>query len=220
MTIEFYYTSGGPFAWRCLLALEAKRLAYTPRLMNLANQDHRTPAFLALNPRGTLPVLRDGSIVVRESQAILFYLDRAYPQPELFGRSAGEAARVMQEICEQGSYLEGPLKAVLGPLMFGLEDKLAGVPAAVTALEGEFKTLDARLAREPWLAGETMTMADINLYPFLPSLERALGKPEAAGLGAKLTPVADRFPGIARWMKAVEAMPGYQRTTPVQVGGH
>ena len=214
MTIEFYHTSGGPFAWRCLLALETKQLSYTPRLMNLSKQEHKTAAFLALNPRGTLPVLTDGATVVRESGAILFYLDRAYPQPPLLGRNAREAARVMQEMCEQASYLEGPLKAILGPLIFGQGDKLAGVPAAVAALESEFKTLNARLQGDAWLAGDTMTMADINLYPFLPSLERALSKPEAAQFQLKLTPIAGVFPGIARWMGAVEAMPGFARTKP------
>ena len=177
--IDFYYTSGGPFAWRCLIALEAKQLPFTPHLLDVGKHEHKTPEMLALNPRGTLPVLKDGPVVVRESQAILTYLDRAYPTPQLFGRNAAQAARVMQEICEQASYVEGPLKAILGPLMFGQTDKLANVPAAAVNLNAELEKLDAQLAREPWLAGATLSAADINLYPFLPSLEHALRSPEA-----------------------------------------
>ena len=216
MTIDFFYSSGGPFAWRCLLALEAKRLAYTPHLFDLAKQDNRKPEFLALSPRGTLPVLRDGSTVVRESQAILFYLDRAYPEPPLFGRNAREAAQVMQDICEQASYLEGPLRAILGPLIFGQgADKLAGIPTAAATLDTELQKLDARLAQEPWLAGPALSAADLNLYPFLPSLERALRQPQGAPFALKLTPIAGAYPGIARWMRAVEAMPGFERTKPL-----
>ena len=215
MTIDFYYSSGGPFAWRCLLALEAKQIAYTPHLFDLSKQDHRKPEFLAINPRGTLPVLRDVSIVVRESLAILFYLDRAYPKTPLFGRDAAEAARVMQEICEQASYLEGSLRGILGPLLFGQADKLGGVPDAAAALEPELKTLDARLGREPWLAGDALSAADINLYPFLPSLERALLKPQAAQFKLSLTPITDNYPGIARWMRSIEALPGYGNTKPL-----
>ena len=118
MAIDFYYTSGGPFAWRCLLALEAKALAYTPHLVDMTKQENRTPEFLVLNSRGTLPVLTEGPIVVRESQAIMFYLDRAHPARPLYGETPAEAARVMQEICEQASYLEGPLRAIIGPLLF------------------------------------------------------------------------------------------------------
>ena len=215
MTIDFYYSSGGPFAWRCLLALEAKQIAYTPHLFDLSKQDHRKPEFLAINPRGTLPVLRDGAIVVRESLAILFYLDRAYPKTPLFGRNAAEAACVMQEICEQASYLEGSLRGILGPLLFGQADKLGGVPDAAAALEPELKTLDARLGREPWLAGDALSAADINLYPFLPSLERALLKPQAAQFNLSLTPITDNYPGIARWMRSIEALPGYGNTKPL-----
>ena len=215
MTIDFYYSSGGPFAWRCLLALEAKQIAYTPHLFDLSKQDHRKPEFLAINPRGTLPVLRDGAIVVRESLAILFYLDRAYPKTPLFGTNAAESARVMQEICEQASYLEGSLRGILGPLLFGQADKLGGVPDAAAALEPELKTLDARLGREPWLAGDALSAADINLYPFLPSLERALLKPQAAQFNLSLTPITDNYPGIARWMRSIEALPGYGNTKPL-----
>ena len=86
MAIDFYYTDGGPFAWRCLLVLEAKALVYTPYLIDLSKHENRTPEFLALNARGTLPILKEGPIVVRESHAIMFYLDRSHPRPRCMGK--------------------------------------------------------------------------------------------------------------------------------------
>jgi glutathione S-transferase len=80
MEIDFYYMSGGPFARRCLLALEVKALDYTPHLVDVSKHENRAPEFLALDARGTLPLLKEGPIVARESQAIMFYLDRAHPQ--------------------------------------------------------------------------------------------------------------------------------------------
>ena len=216
MTIDFYYTSGGPFAWRCLLALEAKALVYTPRLVDLSKQENRTPEFLALNARGTLPVLKEGPIVVRESQAIMFYLDRAHPAIPLYGRTPAEAARVMQEICEQASYLEGHLRAIIGPLLFAQNGgDLTNVAQAASPLRNELQALDGRLSQEPWIAGEALSAADVNLYPFLASLERALTQPAAAQLDLGLTPIADRFPGIGRWMRTIQALPGYERTKPI-----
>ena len=215
MAIEFFWTSGGPYAWRCLLALETKGLSYTSTLVDLAGGATRTPAFLAMNPRATLPVLTDGDVCVRESQAIIYYLDRAYPEPPLYGRTPREAARIMQEVDEQASYLEAPLRGVIVPLMFakGPPDR-AGIETAAASVVKELTTLETRLAAEPYLAGEALSAADLHLYPFLPTLERGLAKPEAEGLDTGLVPLERGFPSIARWMRAIEALPGYERTIP------
>ena len=44
--------------------------------VDLANGEHRQPAFLAKNPFGRVPVLVDGDLTLPESHAILAYLDR------------------------------------------------------------------------------------------------------------------------------------------------
>ena len=93
MAIEVFWGSGSPFAWRVLLALEAKGLAYQSRLLEFSKGDSKTPEFLALNPRGQVPVLRDGGYVVYESIAILAYLERKYPEPPLFGATPKKPAR-------------------------------------------------------------------------------------------------------------------------------
>lgn len=57
----------------------------------------KSPEFLALNPRGTVPVLIDGDLVLSQNQAILHYLDELYPNAKLFGsktvRDKAKAAR-------------------------------------------------------------------------------------------------------------------------------
>nr|WP_314741742.1 glutathione S-transferase family protein [uncultured Haemophilus sp.] len=45
----------------------------------------KSPEFLALNPRGAVPVLIDGDLVLSQNQAILHYLDELYPNAKLFG---------------------------------------------------------------------------------------------------------------------------------------
>lgn len=215
MAIEFFWTSGGPYAWRCLLALEIKRLPYASRLVDLAGGATRTPDFLALNPRATLPVLTDGSIAVRESQAIIFYLDRAYPAPPLYGRTPAESARIMQEVDEQVSYLETPLRGIIVPLLFGKGPlDPAAMAASAEAVRKELALLEVRLQSGPYLAGDALSAADVHLFPFLPTLERGLAQPAAAGLDLGLAPIERHFPAIAAWMKRIEALPGYQRTVP------
>ena len=86
MAIDFYWGSGSPPCWRVALALEFKGLPYCSHLLQFDRQEHKSPQMLAMNFRGRLPVLRDDDYVVFESLAILYYLDRKYPAPPIFGR--------------------------------------------------------------------------------------------------------------------------------------
>ena len=77
--ITFYWGSGSPYSWRILLALEHKGLPYESQLLHFDKQEHQSPPMLKINPRGRLPVLKDGDYVVFESVAVLYYLDVKYP---------------------------------------------------------------------------------------------------------------------------------------------
>ena len=109
MAIDLYWGSGSPNSWRVMLALEHKRLAYVSHLLQLSRQDQKSPQMLAMNPRGRVPVLKDGDYVVFESVAVLYYLDLKYPEPPLFGRSPEEAAVIMRVISRRmcGNWVRG-----------------------------------------------------------------------------------------------------------------
>ena len=100
MAIELYWGSGSPFAWRVMLTLEVKKLAYESKLMEFSKGEHKTPAYLQLNPRGKVPTLKDGDFAVYESIAIMAYLDRKYPEPPLFGKTPEETGLIWQTISE------------------------------------------------------------------------------------------------------------------------
>lgn len=71
------YTSPTPNGWKAAMALEELELAYSVKNIDLASGDQHTPAFLAMNPNGRIPVIVDHSadaLVVFDSNAILFYL--------------------------------------------------------------------------------------------------------------------------------------------------
>ena len=59
-----------------------------------AAEEHKAPEYLAINPRGQLPSLVDGDIVVCESLAALLYLDEAYPEHPLLPSERKERALV------------------------------------------------------------------------------------------------------------------------------
>jgi glutathione S-transferase len=215
MAIEVFWASGSPFSWRVLLALEVKRLPYESHLLQFSTRDLEQPAFVAMNPRKQVPVLRDGDEVVYESIAVLAYLDRKFPEPPLFGRTPGEAGRIWQLVCEEMAYLDGPADAYILPLYFGRVDaEAAAIRAAVPRVQAELARLEAALAGREWLAGDRISAADIAVFPTLKSLERASGKPRADEFGLGLLPLAERFPALSRWAARIEALPGYDRTYP------
>src|SRR5512138_4014731 len=104
MTLEIYWGAGSPFAWRVMLAAELKRIPYESKLLEFSKAQNKTPEFLAMNPRGKVPVIRDGDFVLAESMAILAYLDRKHPEPPLLGRTAEEAGRIWETVFELESY--------------------------------------------------------------------------------------------------------------------
>jgi glutathione S-transferase len=215
MAIEVFTISGSPFAWRVLLALELKGVPYETRVLQVSKNEQRSPEFLAINPRGRVPALRDGETIVCESLAILAYLDRKFPTPPLFGATPAAAGRVWQTIFDTVAEVDRFGEDYTVPLYFGrsVEDS-ARIRAAVTGLRPELARLDAKLPDRTWLVGNAITAADVALYPMVKSLERASGKPGAEAFGLGFLPVAARFPAIARWMARVEALPGYDRTYP------
>ena len=82
-----------PPCWMVRLALEEKGLDHECKLLSFTAGEHKSPEMLAKNPRGTVPVLMDGNIVVYETLAIFDYLEYAYPQPALYPRDPAERAR-------------------------------------------------------------------------------------------------------------------------------
>src|SRR3990167_406403 len=110
MALELYWGSGSPFAWRVLLTLEVKRLKYESKLLEFSKEDHKSPGYLKLNPRGKVPTLKDGDFVLYESLAIVAYLDRKYPEPPIFGTTAQETGLIWRSISETEAYL-GPPRA-------------------------------------------------------------------------------------------------------------
>ena len=215
MAIELYWGSGSPFAWRVMLTLEVKRLPYESKLLEFSKQEHKTPAYLQLNPRGKVPTLKDGDFVLYESIAIMAYLDRKYPTPPIFGTTAEQTGLIWRLVLECESYLLGAGDKVVRPLFFGKGlENLNEIQTAVELIRRELKIVDERLADSNWLVGGEISAADIAIFPLVQLLLRAAGKEAARPLDLGLVPLSQTFPNIARWVRRIEELPNYQRTYP------
>ena len=215
MAIELWWGSGSGPAWRVMLALQHKGLAWTSHLISFSKRETRTPEFLALNPRGKVPVLRADGLVLNESIAILAFLDAAHPERPLFGTSPAQTGEVWRAVMEYESHGSPTIGAVSRPILF--EDAAAKadtIRAAVPALEAELDRFASSLSPTGHLVGDTISAADLVWYAGFGGLVRALTRPQAAALQLGLFPLGGRWPAIARFAANVEAIDGFASTVP------
>lgn len=220
MAIDIYWGSGSPYSWRVLLALELKGLPYVSHLLHFDLQEQKAPQMLAMNPRGRLPVLKDGDYVVFESLAVLYYLDLKYPAPPIFGRSPEEAGVIMRVINEFQAYTENTLMGIVDVLLDGRRPPRLGeeLAQAMHHVASEARTIEGRLSKSDWIVGETVSAADLVIYPCIRLLHRSLMRPEAQELSARFLPAEVHYPSLAKWMRRVEALPGFAKTWPPHWG--
>lgn len=152
-----------------------------------------TPEFLAMNPFGKVPVVQDGETVVWESNAVLRYLAGRQPNAlwpaDPAGRSLADRWMDWASIS-----LTPPLTRLRKARAAGKAEAEADLAAVIKAVEA----LDAWLARQPYLAGETLSLADIVAAP---SVHRWFRLPESS------LPL----PALARYRDRLETNEGYCR---------
>lgn len=155
--------------------------------------EHKRPPLIDLNPWGEIPVLVDGEVVLRDSQAILVYLARKYAgESWLPGDPAGMAEVVQWLSTAANEVQNGPASARLIDKFGYSLDKADTLRRAARILP----LLEGRLARHPWLALGRPSIADCAVFPYV-----ALA-PEG---GVDLTP----YPAILAWIERVKGLPGF-----------
>jgi glutathione S-transferase len=215
MALEVYWGSGSGPAWRVLLTLAVKNAPFTSHLLSFSKREHKSDAILAMNPRGKVPVVKDGDFVLYESLAIMTYIDRKYPSPALFGETAEEAGRVMRVIMEHQCHGVDAISAFARPILFDrLDAQRDQCLLAIDGARAELLQLEEALAKSDYLALPKLSAADLFVFPQIKTLERALGKPGAATIEHGLGPLASVFPKIGEWCARIEALPGYDATYP------
>lgn len=208
--IKLSYGSGSPYAWRVHLALEAKGLPYERKILSFAAGDTRTPEFIALNPRHRVPTIVDDGFVLYESNAIVEYLDEAYPSHglRLFPGDARMRATVRRLVSEADDYTSAATDKVIDELLYVKPEArdAAKLDAGRQAVADEFAFM-ARYFAGDFLVGP-LSAADFAFYPFVAFMDRCHQRvPEFDA--ASLFP-----PAIAAWKQRIEALPYFDATYP------
>jgi glutathione S-transferase len=130
--------------------------------------------YLAMNPNGLVPLLRDDEtgVVLWESNTIVRYLAAQYGQ----GRLWIEAPAARAEGEKWMDWTIGTLAPRYSQVMIGLvrtppeQRDNAVIAAAIQALEGMLDILDNALAKQNWFSGEVFGCGDIAVGPFIYNL--------------------------------------------------
>lgn len=173
------------------------RLALTLFGLPFAERDvsggvHRSAEFRALNPLEQVPVIVDGDVIIRDSQAILVYLAAAHRPGDWDGRDPAERGRIAQWLSLSANEIAAGPNQLRRARLFGasIDDaKAREVTARVLRL------MEGRLSGRDWLEGGRLTIADLACVPYL-----ALA-PEG---GVNLRP----FPAVGAWCGRLAALPG------------
>ncbi len=174
-------------------------LDFEPIEVDLYSRQNRDPAFLSVNPRGKIPVLVDGDVVLSESYAIVAYLgDR---EGRLWPTDAAGRATALQWLFYAANHLEDDVghawfQAWTMPRL-GRPSDTARVEAAHKALSKSLRHLEDTLAQRPWLLDE-LTLVDLAIAVLLAAL---------GGSGFDWTP----FPAITDWRARIAARPTWAR---------
>jgi glutathione S-transferase len=167
MAVKLYGIAGSPNVRGAMLGLAEKGVAF--ELIEVA-PPFKADEHLARNPFGRVPVLEHDGFMLYETQAILRYLDQAFPGPSLQPVSPHEAARMNQILGIIDYYL---FQTWSGTIAFErlVATNLLGRPSDEERIAAAVPM--ARLAAEavedlnagPYLTGDTYSLADIRLLP-------------------------------------------------------
>ncbi len=191
--------------WLCLEAglpfeqvavIQARRLA-DPTAPE-APLNTRSASFLAINPNGLVPAMRDGDLVLVESLAINLYLAKKAGAP-IGPRDLAEDGQMTMWSLWAATEAEPHAMQILlhRGYLPEAEREPARVAAAVAALRPRFAVLDAHLGGRDWLVADRFTVADINTAEVL----------RYAGMAPELFAAA---PNVKRWYDACQARPAFK----------
>ncbi|WP_018857914.1 glutathione S-transferase family protein [Rhizobium sp. 42MFCr.1] len=204
MKLYDYILSPSCYKVRLMAALTGLSLDIRPVDFHPGGE-HRKAELLALNPAGSIPILKDGDLLLTESSAMLVYLARK-AAPEWLGDGTAEQSARLQQWLSFSHRLTANLGgARLHEMLLRPGDIALLQAQGVAALrELEAGLVEQDLRGRPFLASDRPTVADIACFPYV-----ALAPDGGVSL--------DPYPVIRRWSRAIRAlenfieMPGIHR---------
>jgi glutathione S-transferase len=167
------------------------------------DRDSRTrlaPAeYKALHPLGTAPIIQDGDVTLAETGAIVDYIVAKYNGQSLTlgPNDPGFADYLFWLHFANGSLMPGQMMGLIAARIPGQTEE--GAKMLDMRASRAFGMLEKRLGETPYLAGDTLTAADI-VTVFSLTTMRMFGPRDISG-----------YPNILAYLQRIAARPAYQR---------
>ena len=213
--MKFYDCKTAPSPRRARIFIAEKNIPVEHIEVDLRNAEQMSDAFRAINPYCTVPVLElDDGTRLTTTAGIWQYLEAAYPEPALLGKTAEQKGIIadLQWRIETGGfmamseYLRNSAPAMKGQALTGTVNYEQIPELAVRGqdrLTHFFDDIDELIGTKPYVAGETFSVADIDLLVVVDFAKwRKITLPETAV-------------NAWRWYETVSARPSAQSAEPV-----
>ena len=211
------YSLPTPNGVKASIALEELGLPYEPHLVSFETNDQTSPEFLSLNPNNKIPAILDPDgpggkpLALFESGAILVYLS------DKTGKLVPQDAAARYETLQWVMWQMGGVGPMFGQL--GFFHKFAGKDYDDTRPRDRYGAeskrllgvLDQRLAGRQWVMGDTYTIADIAILPWVRNLAGFYGAGELVEF--------DQFKEIQRVLDAFVARPAVAKGLNIPARG-
>lgn len=166
-----------PYCRKVRLVLAEKRLPFE---LKTERAWERRPEYLVMNPAATVPtLLEDNGLAVPNSAVICEYLDEAYPDISMFGRTLGERV----EVRRLAAWFDGKFDAEVTRNLNGQKyiKRLAGrgqpdagaLRAGYAQLRDHLHYIGWLAETRKWLAGASLSLADLSAAAHLSVLDFA-----------------------------------------------
>jgi len=204
--MKLYGFPPSPNTWKVRAVADHLGIPLQLALVDLSKGEQRKPDYLAINPSGRTPTLVDGSFVLPESNAIMQYLASQNPN-SLWPNDIRTRTDITRWQCWQLAHWNSdacvPLifnRVVKKVLNLGPPDD-AAVAKATEAFHREARMLDAHLAKQPYLVGKELTLADFSV-----AVNLFLVKPAEMPI--------EPYAHVREWFTRVSALPCWKETAP------
>jgi len=170
-----YHLPLSPYARKIRLVLAEKRLPFELRVEKVWQ---RRPEYLELNPACTVPTLiEDNGLVIPDSGVIGEYLEEAYPDTGLLGRTLGERVEIRRLVNWFDQKFAGEVtrnllweKTMKHAMGLGAPDASA-LRAGYANLKHQLNYIGWLAENRKWLAGANLSLADFSAAAMLSSLD-------------------------------------------------
>lgn len=172
-SLTLYYAPGA-CSIASHIALQEAQIPFDVQSVALAAGEQRTPDFLALNPKGRIPLLITPFGPLTENPAILEYVASLAPEGKLAPAKDPERLAKMREFncflsaTVHVAHAHGPRGGRWAQTESALQDMQAQVSGNMLSA---FELIEQTLQRGPWVLGEDFSIADAYLYTFARWLE-------------------------------------------------